>query len=612
MENKLSLKEHLAIYQRSWRHLFQLDKTYTSLMIATSVLDGLLPYIAIYMSAKILDELLGSKQLRLLVLYVAVTVGLTFLLAVIKAWLEKVQAYHMRILYQNEAKAFADKDMSMDYAQIESKEIGLLRQRIQMESQTGYNLFYLYATSANLIKSLTSVISSLIVAGPLIASATIPLWMKLLMAAALVLVITVNQYTVNQTQKIEFQWLDDAVGVNQFLNYLSDHFSNYQAGMEARLYDTGNLATYVYQKFNRKCDDDNYRAKKRQLPYQLCSNVLVGPGVQLAAYAVVIYGALRGGISVGAIAKYASAMWMLAWGLQEIMRIMKTTAHNHYYLKRYFSYFDIPSQMYQGKIPVEKRILCDGGDKEYEIEFRDVSFRYPSMDTDALSHISLKFKIGERMAVVGRNGSGKTTFIKLLCRLYDPTEGEILLNGIDIRKYDYEEYLNLFSIVFQDFKLFSASLGQNVGTEIEYDEAEVEKSLRAVGFGDRLTQLPEGLKTCLYKDFDENGIEVSGGEAQKIALARAVYRNTHFIILDEPTAALDPMSEAEIYAKFGEIVQNRTAIYISHRLSSCRFCDDIVVFDEGRLVQRGSHEKLLEAADGQYHALWHAQAQYYR
>ena len=228
-----------------------------------------------------------------------------------------------------------------------------------------------------------------------------------------------------------------------------------------------------------------------------------------------------------------------------------------------------------------------------------------------MRNLSLKFTLGKRLAIVGKNGSGKSTFIKLLCRLYDPTEGEIRLNGVDIRQYDYEEYLNIFSVVFQDFKLFSFSLGQNVATAMEYDREKVEQCLTKAGLSERLSSMRLGPDTALYKDFESEGVEISGGEAQKVALARALYKDAPIVVLDEPTAALDPIAEAEVYTKFNEIIGDKTAIYISHRLSSCKFCDEIAVFEEGAVVQRGSHEELLKEADGLYHALWTAQAKYY-
>lgn len=217
-------------------------------------------------------------------------------------------------------------------------------------------------------------------------------------------------------------------------------------------------------------------------------------------------------------------------------------------------------------------------DRQYDVEFRDVSFRYPNATEDAwaLRHVNLKFKVGSRLAVVGMNGSGKTTFINLLCRLYDPIEGQILLNGIDTRKYRYDEYMRIFAVVFQDFRLFALPLGQNVAAGAHYGSERVMDCLSKADFGDRLKTLPDGLDTPLYKELDKNGVEVSGGEAQKIAIAG-----------------------------------DKTAVYISHRLSSCKFCDDIAVFDHGAIVQYGTHDQLVADENGKYYELWHAQAQYY-
>lgn len=254
--------------------------------------------------------------------------------------------------------------------------------------------------------------------------------------------------------------------------------------------------------------------------------------------------------------------------------------------------------------PTGSQVLLNGED------IRDVSFRYPNTETWALRHVNMKFQVGSRLAVVGENGSGKTTFIKLLCRLYDPTQGEILLNGIDIRKYSYRQYIDLFSVVFQDFQLLAFPLGQNVAAAVEVDKGRAARCLEMAGFGKRLAALPQGLETPLYKEFDESGVQVSRGEAQKIALARALYKDAPFVVLDEPTAALDPVAEMEVYENFDKIVGDKTAVYISHRLSSCRFCDDITVFDHGHIVQQGSHDALVEAP-GKYQELWHAQAQYY-
>ena len=323
-------------------------------------------------------------------------------------------------------------------------------------------------------------------------------------------------------------------------------------------------------------------------------------------YAFVCLKALGGAFGIGAVTQYVSAITRLAGSIGSSIGIMGDMRNNASFLKLIFEFLDIPNRMYQGSLTVEKRM-----DRDYEIEFCNVSFQYPGSETFALQNISMKFRIGERLAVVGKNGSGKTTFIKLLCRLYDPTEGEILLNGINIKKYDYNEYMSVFSVVFQDYQLFAYGLGENVATKTDYDPTLVKRCLTNAGFEERLKELPDGLNTYLYKYFCKQGIDISGGEAQKIALARALYKDAPFIILDEPTAALDPVAEYEIYSKFNEIVEDKTAVYISHRLSSCRFCDTIAVFDQGHIVQHGSHDELIADINGKYHELWNAQAQYY-
>ena len=292
--------------------------------------------------------------------------------------------------------------------------------------------------------------------------------------------------------------------------------------------------------------------------------------------------------------------------MDTLIECIGTLRENTPFMRTTFEFLDIPNSMYQGSLTTEKR-----SDRQYDVEFRDVSFKYPGSEIWALRHVNMKFKVGKRLAIVGENGSGKTTFIKLLCRLYDPQEGQILLNGIDIRKYNYRDYMDVFAVVFQDYQLIAQSLGSNVAGSAVYDEEKARKALIDAGFGDRLETLPDGLNTQLFKEFGEDGVEVSGGEAQKIAIARALYKDAPFIILDEPTASLDPMAEAEIYSKFNDISGDKTAIYISHRLSSCIFCDEIAVFHDGAVIQQGTHQELLADTGGKYHALWHAQAQYY-
>lgn len=315
--------------------------------------------------------------------------------------------------------------------------------------------------------------------------------------------------------------------------------------------------------------------------------------------------AMTGVFAVGSIVKYSGGVLQFANAFSDTMDAFSQLRANSKYLRDYFRFIDLPEEHQEDA----KQWQVD--QQTCRIEVRNVSFKYPGTDEYVLRNVSFTIDSGEKVAIVGRNGSGKTTMIKLLCRLYDPTEGEILCNGVDIREYDVDAYRALLGVVFQDFKLFSFTLGQNVATDVSFDCKKAEECLIKAGLGERLKTLEHGVDTFLYKDFDEKGVEVSGGEAQKIALARALYKETPMIILDEPTAALDPIAEAEIYAKFGEIVGSKTSIFISHRLSSCRFCDRILVFADRELVQQGTHDTLLKDSVGCYAQLWNAQAQYY-
>ena len=209
------------------------------------------------------------------------------------------------------------------------------------------------------------------------------------------------------------------------------------------------------------------------------------------------------------------------------------------------------------------------------------------------------------------NGAGKTTMIKLLCRFYQPTSGTITLNGVDIQEYDFQDYAKLFSVVFQDFHLFSVTLEQNVAAGLRADKMRLEQSMKTAGLDALLDELKGEYSVAIGKQFDEEGRDFSGGEEQKIAIARALYKDAPVVVLDEPTAALDPITEFEVYSKFNELVGDKASIFISHRLSSCRFCHQIAVFDGGRLVQFGSHEQLLKEKSGKYFELWNAQAKHY-
>ena len=333
-------------------------------------------------------------------------------------------------------------------------------------------------------------------------------------------------------------------------------------------------------------------------------NALLSLLSNFAAYLVIGARALYGVLPIGDVRLYAGSVTRAMSDLQTFLATGSEFDYINSYLSTYEDFIAQPSMAYDGTLPIEKR-----DDGQYEFAFHDVSFSYPGTNIPVLEHVTLSFAVGEKTALVGRNGAGKTTLIKLLCRLYEPTSGYITLNGIDIRKYSYKEYTQAFSVVFQDFHLFSLPLDENIAAGTEIDEAALQSSLAKVGLTDHVQQLPQGVRTRLYNN-NGSGVDLSGGEAQRTAIARALYKDAPFVILDEPTAALDPIAEAEIYEQFSQMTAGKTAVYISHRMSSCKFCDRIIVLDHGRIAEDGTHDTLL-ANHGIYANLYETQAQYY-
>jgi ATP-binding cassette subfamily B protein len=403
-----------------------------------------------------------------------------------------------------------------------------------------------------------------------------------------------------------FKELDHGMKFNRLFSYYEDLLrDDNRFGKDVRIYHQSELILKSFNDFNKL--NTRFQSNIGRLQGRFSGiNAAVTSIISGFVYLFVGIKALNGSISIGSVVQYVGAINQFTTSFSKMITSISDSWHNIKYVQLYFDFLDTPSLKSEGQIPIS----IDRNSK-YEIEFRNVSFKYLESDAYALRNISLKINSGERIAVVGMNGSGKTTFIKLLCRLYDPQEGQILLNGVNIQQYKFQDYMNFLSVVFQDFQLFAFPLGQNVSSDINYDEQRTLEYLDDVGIGEKVRSLPNGLETPLYK-VDEDGVDISGGEAQKIAIARALYKDSPFIILDEPTAALDPRAEFDIYSKLQRIVKNKTIIFISHRLSSCRFCNEILVLDKGKLIQKGTHDELVQDKSGKYFELWNAQAQYYQ
>lgn len=619
-DEKMNWKEKMQLNRRALVLWYRECPTVFVSTALYSLLNAVLPYITLYFSAQILNELAGARQKELLMRKVltllAVEAVVLLLKAVVFRWKNVLSDGFCIYLY--DWKRQFDKLLSMDFRDAEDTSTHELLNAIQQTSQWGaYGLRLVYLQFRDFLEALFQLLGGIALSVSLFqlpvrvdaGRLTIlnhPLCI-LLLVLFLIGVTVLSPYLESIGTKC---WIECDEGFklgNRMFKFLSSLMSENERALDVRLYRQDKF----FEQMNALNQGYGIHSKAARYARGKMGTACAASAAVSRIFIGIIYlfvclKAWGGAFGVGSVTQYIGAITALSGGMAKIMETIGQAGANAFYLKRAFSFLDIPNQMYQGSLTVEKR-----SDKNYEVEFRNVSFCYPGTEVYALKNISLKFKVGERLALVGQNGSGKTTFIKLLCRLYDPTEGEILLNGIDIRKYDYQEYMSVFSVVFQDFKLLSFPVGQNVAASAAYDTKKAESCCRKAGIWERIETMPKGLETMLFKDLSEDGVEISGGEEQKIAIARAMYRESAFLILDEPTAALDPIAEYEIYTRLNQIVEDRTAIYISHRLSSCRFCDEIIVFHEGSMVQQGSHETLLMQEGGKYSELWNAQAQYY-
>ena len=617
--DKITLKETFELSYRAYRDL----RPYRPGVFAAAGIHGavsaLSPYATVYLSARLINELAGARRPEVLWplvgITLAVTAGLVLLTGVLFHW--KEAAYDQYI--QAHEKLFTDKMLSLDFADVDNAQThDLLSQVRQNKVWGGWGFCLLLESFGEIVKGAAGILGAIALTVslftlPVPASAgklvllNHPLFIALLVVV-LVMAAVLAPICTNRSNQCWVSLADDAKLTNRIFHgfsYLSNEKEN---SLDIRMYNQHKIANHYLLTTNNIFGANGKAA--RMARGSMGAWVALGSSLSAVltglVYVFVCLKAWAGAFGVGSVTQYVGAVTALSTSISSLVESVGILQSNTVFMRTIYQFLDIPNQMYQGSLTTEKR-----SDRQYEVEFRDVSFRYPGSSVWALRHVNMKFKVGSRLAVVGQNGSGKTTFIKLMCRLYDPIEGQILLNGIDIRKYNYKDYLALFSVVFQDFQLLAFPLGQNVAGARQYDPDRAADCLNKAAFGDRLNTLPHGLDTALYKEFDPEGVEISGGEAQKIAIARTLYKDAPFLILDEPTAALDPIAETQVYAKFNEIASDKTAIYISHRLSSCRFCDEIAVFDHGQVIQQGTHDALLADTDGKYYALWMAQAQYY-
>lgn len=605
------IKDNIIKVVQAIKMMYKVKKSSIFIFALSELFKSIMPFTTILLMARIVSELENTAPVDNIIKIVIVGVVIIFVIGILSAVAEKYALQSTEYSFQAFRQLKGEAALNLDYQQLISEDTKNLRTRITQENSWGAGYYTLVSVYRNTCKNLFSLIIAIIIIVPIFNTVegmkdfntfSLILFFSFVVIAA-ILTSKFRNKKINNSYKLFDKFSANLPLLFHFIYYKGLKYSN---GKDIRIFKAQSLISSHTDALHDNHQQSFSKVGKMQssgLALQLAVTTLIQGG----AYFFVAMQAINGIIGIGSVIKYAGAIFQFSVAFAGLIAMASQFVLVCGRFTSTIDFFNIPEIMYKGSLPIEKR-----RDNEYEIEFKDVSFRYPGSDDYALRNFSIKFKIGQRLAIVGMNGSGKTTMIKLLCRLYDVTDGEILLNDVNIKKYEYHEYMSIFSVVFQDFKLYSFSLGQNVSANIEFDEDKAMACLDKAGLLERFKKMPKGLDTPLYKNFDKKGVEVSGGEAQKIAIARALYKDAPFVILDEPTASLDPISEFEVYSRFNEMVKDKTSIYISHRLSSCRFCDNIAVLHEGELVQQGNHESLIANEAGKYYELWNAQAQYYQ
>ncbi len=489
-----------------------------------------------------------------------------------------------------------NKTMNIDYEMLLDKEVLEKRElALQVIEQGRFN---------NLVGNFKQFIfNAIVLVGIIYLLSSIEFWILLIVVGIVIL----NSFSTSTRKKAERTIHTDSVSVNRKIGYFWSINSDFTFGKEIRIYDMQSSLNAIHrdltqtiQKYVAKVFGLQLKGNIISLVTNFCLNSVI---YLYLGYKILV----KHLISIGDFSLYLNAITTFNTSVQSMVASYIDISNNGQYLKDYFDFIELKSKYHERNIAIPY-----GNDDQIEFIFENVSFTYPYQNEPSLKNINLTIKNKERLSIVGENGAGKTTLVKLLLRLYEPTDGRILLNSIDIRQIDYKEYLKLFSTVFQDFKLFAFRILDNV-TSLDNkttDISSIYNSLDKAGLSSKINALDKGIETYLYKIYEEDGVDFSGGESQKLAIARALYKDAPIVILDEPTASLDPKAEFDIYTKFLSLVDLKTAIFISHRLSSTKFCDRIVVLREGKIVEIGSHSQLL-SEKGYYAELFSMQAKFY-
>ncbi|MEN8906167.1 MAG: ABC transporter ATP-binding protein [Clostridiales bacterium] len=586
-------------------------------LIIHSIIISLIPYISIYVVAQIINELTSGKDIQKLIIYVIIAISLTLILTIVAAYLQKKITIGYNQLFSAHEIRLNEKANKLPYALLEDEKVRELRDQVSGSiGCSGAGMGSLYWDIETLSKSLCSIVIAIVLCASVFLNGInqkgkgifyfVNSYYSILVLLVLILIsAVVSSKMTSKVFDVMFDVFKRGANYNRYANfYKLEYLSDNNSAKDVRIFAQKELIINETQNrcYIPFCIGDK-REKNASTKYNGIKLVLssITGGV---VYLLIGLKALSGVLGIGSVIMAYSAVTKLIYSLSDFFMTVTDLRNNNEHLIKYFEYIELCEIDNINKEKLTKN-------KKYNISFESVKFIYPRSEQEVLKNINISIRHGDKVAIVGENGSGKTTLIKLLCGLYDVTGGSISINDKIINSVEFETYSDIFSVVFQDFKLLALSIGQNVSISNKYDEERVNTALKEVGLFDKISLLSNGIEEKIYQDFDKNGLNLSGGEEQKLAIARALYKEAPIIILDEPTAALDPASEYEIYTKLRNMAKGKTTLFISHRLYSCRFCDRIIVMDKGEIVQIGTHNELVNV-DGKYADLWNVQAQHYK
>lgn len=584
--------------------VWKADKAYVILLVLNSLLSGIKLFLNIILPKFLIEELMDGKNIELLILWGALIVANNVLTKLAENMLNRSLSVKNDVVFHKMNQIMATKIMNLEYSYLENPYYLDLKERatfaITNQGAT-VNLIRFAFDALTGIITLVGLLAIMATLGPVLIIALI-----VALVAMLCFYKGMSDYQVKFTQEL--------IPINRRFGYYMGLGFDKNVQKDCRLYDMSEMISGRMMEYTKEtCDmfEQFSRASGKSLGGMNFINDLVAAFCYLYVGLRTLgtkIGALSLGpqISIGSLTMYVSAAINFSTSMRSVGESVVNTMMMLAYLEPYMEFMSLEEEgVLSGKETLEDGIKT--------IEFKDVTFTYPGSEKPVLQNISFALKQGEKISIVGLNGAGKSTLVKLLCRMYKVDSGEILINGKNIQEYDYGKYMETVAAVFQDYRLFNYTIGENISCkEVGADRGKIDRLIREVGLEEKVADLPEGVNSRFGKEYDEKGIEMSGGESQKVAIARALYKEGSLVILDEPASALDPIAEAEVYEKFNGLVEDKTALYISHRMSSSVFCDRILIIDGGKVADFDTHENLMKKTDSLYYKLFQSQAENYQ